>query len=99
MRVFMVQGTVIGVAGTALGLVLGIGLAWNIEALVHGLERLLDTKFLAADVYFIDDLPARVQWPDVLKISLTALLLSLLSTLYPAWRAALTEPAEALRHE
>jgi lipoprotein-releasing system permease protein len=99
MRVFMVQGTVIGVAGTALGLALGIGLAWNIEALVHGLERLLDTKFLAADVYFIDDLPARVQWPDVLKISLTALLLSLLSTLYPAWRAALTEPAEALRHE
>ncbi|HUO82918.1 MAG TPA: lipoprotein-releasing ABC transporter permease subunit [Gammaproteobacteria bacterium] len=99
MQVFMVQGTVIGVAGTALGLAFGIGLAWNIEALVHGLERLLDTKFLAADVYFIDDLPARVQWPDVLRISLTALLLSLLSTLYPAWRAALTEPAEALRHE
>ncbi|MGH8496024.1 MAG: lipoprotein-releasing ABC transporter permease subunit [Gammaproteobacteria bacterium] len=99
MQVFMTQGTVIGIAGTALGLALGTLLAWNIETLVHLLERLLGTSFLAADVYFIDDLPARVQWADVVKICGTAFLLSLLSTIYPALRAARTAPAEALRHE
>lgn len=99
MQIFMVQGTVIGLAGTALGLALGTLLAWNIELLVHVLERLLDTKFLAADVYYIDDLPARVQWADVARICSTAFALSLLSTIYPSLRAARTAPAEALRHE
>ncbi|MBA3565067.1 MAG: lipoprotein-releasing ABC transporter permease subunit [Gammaproteobacteria bacterium] len=99
MQIFMVQGTVIGLAGTALGLALGTLLAWNIELLVHVLERLLDTKFLAADVYYIDDLPARVQWADVARICSTAFALSLLSTIYPSLRAARSAPAEALRHE
>ncbi|CAN5192177.1 lipoprotein-releasing ABC transporter permease subunit [soil metagenome] len=99
LEIFMVQGTVIGIVGTALGLGLGVLLAWNIEMLVHALERALDTKFLAADVYFIDDLPARVEWPDVARICGTAFLLSLLSTIYPALRAARLAPAEALRDE
>ncbi len=97
--IFIVQGTVIGVLGTLLGVLLGALLALNLERLIAGVERLLDTKFLAADVYFISDLPAQLQWQDLLAIAVTALVLSLLSTLYPAWRAARTQPAEALRHD
>lgn len=97
--VFMVQGTVIGFVGTALGVALGSVLALNLETLIAAAERLLDTKFLAADVYFISDLPAQLRPDDLLTISLTAIGLSLVSTLYPAWRAARTQPAEALRHD
>ncbi|MCC5866928.1 MAG: lipoprotein-releasing ABC transporter permease subunit [Gammaproteobacteria bacterium] len=97
--IFIVQGTVIGVVGTLLGVLLGALLAVNLERLIAGVERLLDTKFLAADVYFISDLPAQLQWQDLLAIAMTALVLSLISTLYPAWRAARTQPAEALRHD
>lgn len=97
--VFMVQGTVIGVVGTALGVAIGVLLSLNLERLVAALERALDTKFLAADVYFISDLPAQLEWRDLGVIALTALILSLVSTLYPAWRAARTQPAEALRHD
>ncbi len=97
--IFIVQGTIIGVVGTVLGVVLGTVLALNLERLIAGVERLLDTKFLAADVYFISDLPAQLQWQDLLAIAVTALVLSLVSTLYPAWRAARTQPAEALRHD
>ena len=97
--IFIVQGTVIGVLGTVLGVVLGALLALNLERLIAGVERLLDTKFLAADVYFISDLPAQLLWQDLLAIAVTALVLSLVSTLYPAWRAARTQPAEALRHD
>lgn len=97
--IFIVQGTVIGVLGTLLGVLLGALLALNLERLIAGVERLLDTKFLAADVYFISDLPAQLQWQDLLAIAMTALVLSLISTLYPAWRAARTQPAEALRHD
>jgi lipoprotein-releasing system permease protein len=66
---------------------------------VHGLERLLHTRFLDASVYFMSDLPALVEADDVLRIAGTAFVLCCLSTLYPAWRAARTQPAEALRHE
>jgi len=74
-------------------------LAMNLEAMVHGLEALLNTQFLNAEVYNISDLPARVSWPDVAKIAGVAFLLCLVSTLYPSWRAARTQPAQALRHE
>jgi lipoprotein-releasing system permease protein len=99
MLVFIIQGTFIGVAGTLAGLGLGALLAWNIEQLVHGLEALAGTTFLAADVYYISDLPAELRMGDVARICGTALALTVLSTLYPAWRAARSQPAEALRHE
>jgi lipoprotein-releasing system permease protein len=99
MIVFMIQGTLIGVAGTLAGLGLGALLALNIEQLVHGLETAVGTTFLAADVYFISDLPAELRAGDLLRICGTALALAMLSTLYPAWRASRSQPAEALRHE
>ena len=99
MGVFMIQGTLIGVAGTLAGLALGALLAVNIEQLVHWLEAAVGTTFLAADVYFISDLPAELRARDLLRICGTALALAVLSTLYPAWRAARSQPAEALRHE
>jgi lipoprotein-releasing system permease protein len=99
MVVFMIQGTLIGVAGTLAGLGFGALLALNVEQLVHWLEAALGTTFLAADVYFISDLPAELRAGDLLRICGTALVLAVLSTLYPAWRAARSQPAEALRHE
>lgn len=99
LAIFLTQGIAIGVIGTAIGVLLGVVVALNIETLVHALERLLGTQFLNAQLYFISDLPARVQWPDVLKIAATAFGLCCLSTIYPSWRAARIQPAQALRHE
>jgi lipoprotein-releasing system permease protein len=99
MAVFMVQGSVIGVVGTLLGAVGGVALALNVETVVPAIERLFQVKFLAPDVYYISDLPSDLHWPDVGRISGVALVLSLLATLYPAWRASRTQPAEALRYE
>lgn len=99
LKIFMIQGTAIGVIGTLAGVVLGVLIAINLESLIHALEALLGTHFLDAKVYYMSDLPASVQWWDVLKISLTAFGLCCLSTLYPSWRAARTQPAQALRHD
>jgi lipoprotein-releasing system permease protein len=96
---FSIQGAFIGMAGTGAGAALGLILAANLEALVHGLERVLGTHFLDAKVYFMSDLPAYAQWGDVLRICGVAFALCALATLYPAWRAAGTQPAEALRHD
>ncbi|MBT8078445.1 MAG: lipoprotein-releasing ABC transporter permease subunit, partial [Gammaproteobacteria bacterium] len=92
LKIFITQGTIIGVAGTLAGLALGVLLTLNLESIVALLESVLDIKLLAADVYFISDLPADLRWPDVLKICGIALTLALLSTLYPAWRGAKTAP-------
>jgi lipoprotein-releasing system permease protein len=96
---FAIQGVLIGITGTALGAALGLLLAANLESLVHLLERLLGTRFLDARVYFMSDLPAYAKWQDVLHICAVAFALCALATLYPAWRAAGTQPAEALRHD
>jgi lipoprotein-releasing system permease protein len=99
LAVFATQGTVIGLLGTLGGVALGVVLSLNLERLVHGLERLLGTRFMDASVYLMSDLPAHVEPADVTLIAATAFALCCLSTLYPAWRAARTQPARALRHD
>jgi lipoprotein-releasing system permease protein len=96
---FSIQGAFIGLVGTAAGAALGLTLSHYLEALVHGLERLLGTHFLDARVYFMSDLPAYAEWSDVLRICGVAFALCALATLYPAWRAAGIQPAQALRHD
>lgn len=97
--IFMIQGSLIGFVGTALGVLLGIVLALNVETIVPALERLFSVEFLSADVYYISELPSELRWADVTKFASVSLALSVLATLYPAWRAARTAPAEALRYE
>jgi len=97
--IFATQGIVIGFVGTLAGVALGLLIAGNLEALVHGLEAVLGVHFLDASVYLMSDLPTYVEMRDVALIAATAFVLCCLSTLYPAWRAAMTEPARALRHE
>jgi len=99
LAIFTIQGVLIGLAGTAAGAALGLILAANLESAVHGLEHVLGTHFLDARVYFMSDLPAYAEARDVLRICTVAFLLCSLATLYPAWRAAGTQPAEALRHD
>jgi len=99
LRVFMTQGTIIGVLGTLAGLIAGVLLSLNLESIVQFMEATFGMKFLAADVYFISDLPADLRIKDVIQICSIALVLALVSTLYPAWRGARTSPAEALRYE
>jgi len=99
MGIFMVQGAIIGVVGTLIGVVCGILLALNVETIVPAIEQLFHVQFLPADVYYISELPSELRWPDVTRITLVSLLLSLVATIYPAWRASRTAPAEALRYE
>lgn len=99
MAIFMIQGAVIGIIGTLLGLVSGVLIALNIETIVPAIERLFHTQFLAKDVYYISELPSKLEWGDVGVIGVVSLLLSLLATVYPSWRASRTQPAEALRYE
>jgi len=99
MRIFIVQGALIGLLGTALGVAGGITLALNVETIVPAIEHAFNVQFMPADVYYISDLPSKLNWSDVWQIGLVAFLLSLLATLYPAWRGSRTQPAEALRYE
>ena len=95
----MVQGITIGLIGTLLGLAGGVSLALNVGEVVLFIEQTFKTKFLAPDLYLISDLPSEVIPGDVITIAIVAFSLALLATIYPAWRAARTQPAEALRYE
>ncbi|MCG2579394.1 MAG: lipoprotein-releasing ABC transporter permease subunit [Marinobacter sp.] len=99
MRIFIIQGGVIGIFGTLVGTTLGVVGALNISAFISWLEAALGHQFLSADVYFISYLPSQLQWQDVAIISGAGLAMSLLATIYPAWRASRIDPAEALRYE
>jgi len=99
MKIFVVQGALIGVIGMLLGVIGGVILALNVDVVVPFLERLLSFKFLSQEVYYITELPSDLQSRDVAAIALVSLLLSLLATLYPSWRASRVNPAEALRYE
>ncbi|HET6724429.1 MAG TPA: lipoprotein-releasing ABC transporter permease subunit [Gammaproteobacteria bacterium] len=99
MRVFIVQGTLIGVVGIILGLIFGILLAQNVNNIMGFLQHVFHVQFLPANVYYISELPSELQWGQVIKIVCAAFVLTLLSTLYPAWRASRVRPAEALRYE
>jgi lipoprotein-releasing system permease protein len=99
LRMFLVQGALIGLVGTLAGALLGWVLALNVTSVVHGIERAFGIQFLDASVYLMSDLPSEVRVADVLRVAGVALLLAALATIYPAWRAARTLPAEALRHD
>jgi len=99
MMIFMVQGTLIGIFGTLIGVGGGVALALNVETIIASLEQFLGYQFLPADVYYISSLPSDLQWNDVTVIGITAFVLSLLSTIYPSWRASKIRPAEALRYD
>jgi lipoprotein-releasing system permease protein len=99
MGVFMTQGLVIGWLGVALGLMVGLGIALNIDILVPWLEQTFHFQIFDADVYDMPSIPSDVRWPNVIIISVSALLLTGLATVYPAIRASRTAPAEALRYE
>ena len=99
LKIFMIQGTIIGLVGIGLGVIGGVWLASNVETIVPAIESFFNIKFLSPDVYYISDLPSDMHWNDVITISIIAFILCLLATIYPALRAAKTHPAEALRYE
>ncbi len=99
MAVFVVQGAMVGVLGTGVGLLLGLGVAFNIDTLVPALESLLGASFLPQDIYLISRMPSDPQQADIVPIGLISLALSFVATLYPSWRASRVNPAEALRYE
>ncbi|BBP43544.1 lipoprotein-releasing ABC transporter permease subunit [Thiosulfativibrio zosterae] len=98
-RIFIVQGLIIGIIGSLLGLAGGISLALNIDVIVPFIEQMLGVHFFPADIYYISAVPSELHWDDVWLVSGLAFVLTLLATLYPAWRASKTQPAEALRYE
>lgn len=99
MRIFVVQGSLNGIIGTFIGVIGGVALATNLADVVAFIEQLWGVQVLPGDVYFIGFLPSLLDWGDVINISLSALVMSTLATLYPAWKGSKTKPAEALRYE
>ena len=99
MAIFVVQGAVVGVIGTLIGVGFGVVTALNIDVIVPAIERILGFKMLSPDVYFLSELPSDLKWNDVWTTAVISLLLSLAATIYPSWRASRVNPAEALRYE
>lgn len=99
MKIFMIQGGLVGLIGTGLGVAGGVVVALNIDVIVPFIERLLGVDFLPKDLYFISALPSDLRWPDVWQISIMALVLAFVATIYPSWHAARVKPAEALCYE
>ena len=99
MAIFMVQGALIGIIGTLIGAVVGVIIALNIDTIIPFIEHLFHVQFLAKDVYYISDLPSKLEWNDVITIIVMSFVLSLLATLYPSYKASTINPAEALRYE
>ncbi|HEX9178755.1 MAG TPA: FtsX-like permease family protein, partial [Burkholderiales bacterium] len=99
LKIFMIQGSLIGVLGTLIGVAGGVALALNVDVVVPAIERLFGVQFLSKEVYYISDLPSDLQLRDVFTIAGVSLVLSLLATIYPSLRAAGINPAEALRYE
>ena len=99
LAIFMVQGAVVGVVGTLGGLLLGLLVAFNIDVIVPAIENTLNVSFLPRDIYLISQMPSDPQAADIVPVVVVSLVLALLATLYPSWRASQVQPAEALRHE
>jgi lipoprotein-releasing system permease protein len=99
MKIFVVQGAVVGVIGTLMGVAAGVLLALNIDVVVPLIERVAGFKVLSPEVYFLSELPSDLKWNDVWSTAVISLLLALAATVYPSWRASRVNPAEALRYE
>jgi lipoprotein-releasing system permease protein len=99
MKIFIVQGTLVGLLGSALGVLLGVTVALNVDVIVPAIERVLGIQFLSKEIYLISEIPSELRWPDVTSIGGLAVLLAFLATLYPSWKAARINPAQALRYE
>ncbi len=99
MKIFVVQGAVIGIVGTLLGVLIGVLMALNIDTVVPAVERAFGFQILSREVYYISELPSDLHWSDVWSVALVSLVLAFVATLYPSWRAARVNPAEALRYE
>ena len=97
--IFLVQGSLIGLIGTALGVAGGSAIALNIDVIVPAIERLVGAQFLPREVYFISTLPSDPRVADIISVGVTSLVMSLVATLYPSWRASRLQPAEVLRHD
>jgi lipoprotein-releasing system permease protein len=99
MKIFIIQGTIIGVVGTGLGLIGGLSLALNVETVVPFIEGLFGFKFFAKDIYLISEVPSEVQRADIILTAVFSFVVCLLATIYPSWRASRLKPADALRYE
>ena len=99
LAIFVVQGTLIGIAGTIAGVAGGVALATHVETLVPAIESFFDVQFLSPDIYYISAVPSEMRWRDVAAVGGVAFVMSVLATIYPAWKASRVQPVEALRHE